>query len=686
MISIVRMVKGIGESKVELLKQNGIDSIEKLANIDTERLSKIEGVSLQEAKNDILIARSYLKNLETKKAIDKIVKERIPTKEFVIKEDKPKVKAYNKKIEKVSLDSLEKLARSNYEDLSRIKGISISNAKRYIDIAQKYLESMRTKEKEENLVVDIPKVENKALKTSKSEINVPKIKELPKKTQISNFVSFKAVDHKEKIQSDVISQIKKKVTSVTPEKKSKPILKEKPLKADKIIKKYKGKPFFTEEAMQRIRFLHYKIKHLETYVQRGEDFSFSELNYIIEYVKLLNINYKTQSQIKLLKELDISSTFYDPIAKTDIKIWDLIFECARALWISAQAYSYLSRKFEVDGLMENAIVAMVECSKMYKTAAYFSAACTRQKDKGSALSVEFLELNSEQSRILAQNLATFNEIQKENYSMAAKLSAGLSALTKRLAFLRTYDQAKYYQLKAQYNYDMGKACHLNATYLLKLPDVDENQENIEQLKKKANYYYFKAESLWEFILKKFSNLSEAAKKKLKYNLSVVNENIMENDVEEISEEESVEIQDPEPLIIIPENLAPFIPRTTNFLTKYNEKDLNFDAYLRYKKLMSDVLVNMNKIEELRNTKAGVGRTLKQLQILYDNNDIDVNSFTELFEKYSIKLETIENTIQNLKTPSRIKPSNTDQYKKPSTDQYKKPNTDQYKKPTPHIVK
>ncbi len=667
MISIIRMVKGIGESKVEILRQNGIDSIEKLANIDIERLSKIEGVSVQEAKNDILIAKSYLKNLETKNAIDKIVKERIPIKKLVTEKDKPKVKAYNKKIAKVSLDSLEKLARSNYEDLSRIKGISISNAKRYIDIAQKYLESMRIKEREENLVVDIPIDENKTLKTSKSEINIPKIKELPKKAQISNFVSFKPVDNKEKIHSDVISQIKKKVT---PEKKSKQRLKKKPLKTNKIIKKYRDKPFFTEETMQRIRFLHHKIKHLETYVQRSEDFSFSELNYIIEYVKLLNINYKTQSQIRLLKELDISSTFYDPIAKKDIKIWDLIFECARALWISAQAYSYLSRKFEVDGLMENAIVAMVECSKMYKTAAYFSAACTRQKDKGSALSVEFLELNSEQSRILAQNLATFNEIQRENYSMAAKLSAGLSALTKRLAFLRTYDQAKYYQLKAQYNYDMGKACHLNATYLLKLPDPDKNQENIEQLKKKANYYYFKAEGLWEFILKKFSNLSEAAKKKLKYNLSVVNENIMENDVEEITEEKAIEIQDPEPLIIVPENLAPFIPRTTNFLTKYNEKDLNFDAYLRYKNLMSDVLVNMNKIEELRNTKAGVGRTLKQLQILYDNNDIDVNSFTELFEKYSIKLETIENTIQNLKNPSRIKPST----------------TNQYKKQTPHIVK
>jgi hypothetical protein len=300
---------------------------------------------------------------------------------------------------------------------------------------------------------------------------------------------------------------------------------------------------------------------------------------------------------------------------------------------------------------------MVESSKMYKTAAYFSAACTRQEDKGSALSVEILELNSEQSRILAQNLATLSEIKKENYSMAAKLSAGLSALTKRLAFLRTYSQTKHYQLKAQYNYDMGKACHLKAIYLSKLPDAFENEVIIENMKKKANYYYLKAEELWEFILKKFHNLSEAAKNKLNYNLSIVNENIMENDVMEISEMEAMEIQDPEPLIIIPENLAPFIPRTTNFLTKYNEKDLNFNAYLRYKNLISEVSANYDKIEELRNNKAGIGRTLKQLKILYENNDIDVNSFTELFEKYSIKLEAIEKAIQNLKKPSNSRQMN-----------------------------
>jgi hypothetical protein len=156
---------------------------------------------------------------------------------------------------------------------------------------------------------------------------------------------------------------------------------------------------------------------------------------------------------------------------------------------------------------------------------------------------------------------------------------------------------------------------------------------------------------------------------------------MENDVEEISEDEAMEIQDPEPLIIIPENLAPFIPRTTNYLTKYNEKDLNFDAYLRYKNLMSEVTVNFNKVEELKNSKAGVGRTLKQLKILYENNDIDVNSFTELFEKYSIKLETIENAIQTFKDPS-----GSNQSKETQPHPLKKPQPHPLEKTKPQILK
>jgi hypothetical protein len=202
--------------------------------------------------------------------------------------------------------------------------------------------------------------------------------------------------------------------------------------------------------------------------------------------------------------------------------------------------------------------------------------------------------------------------------------------------------------KAQYNYDIGKACHLKALSLLKIPNVSENEQNIKNFKKKANYYYHKAEEFWECLLEDYPSLSTSARKKIKHNLSIVNDDIIENDVEIISEKEASEIQDPEPLIIVPENLAPFVPRTTNFLTEYSQKDLNFDAYKRYKHLISEVSGNDNKIQELMNTKAGVGRTLKQLKILYQNNDIDVNSFTELYEKYSIKLEAIDSAINSLK--------------------------------------
>ncbi|MFW9971704.1 MAG: hypothetical protein ACFFDF_16030, partial [Candidatus Odinarchaeota archaeon] len=221
---------------------------------------------------------------------------------------------------------------------------------------------------------------------------------------------------------------------------------------------------------------------------------------------------------------------------------------------------------------------------------------------------------------------------------------------KRLAFLRKYDEKKESQFKAQYNYDMGRACHLKAKSLLKLSVENESEVLIENLKKKANYYYIKAEEIWESMVTDFEIFTDSEIANIKNNLVIVNEYIIENDVEIIDEKKALEIQDPEPLIIVPENLAPFIPRTTNFLTEYKQADLNFDAYKRYRNIMSDVMMNFNKIEELQNSKAGIGRTLKQLKILYDNNDIDINSFTELYEKYSIKMETIENAIRNLKNP------------------------------------
>jgi len=420
--------------------------------------------------------------------------------------------------------------------------------------------------------------------------------------------------------------------------------------------------FFFPETMQKIRFFHFKIKHLEVAMRKNEHFSFHDLDSIVDYVELLNINYKTQSQIKIFKELDITPSFFDPLEKKEIEIWDLTFECARVLWVAAQACSYLSKKFESEGVLKNAIVAMVECSKMYKAAAYFSAACTRQENRGTTLSAVNLELNSEESRILAQSLANMREEQKQNLSVASNLCAGLSVLTKRLYFLKIYNKGKEKQLKAQYNYDIGKACHLKAKLLLKISDNGENNQRIEDLQKKANYYFYKAEETWEYMLENLKELSNNEKKNIRANLSIVNEHIIENDVEIIKDDEAMKLQDPEPLIIVPENLAPFLPRTTNYLTQYKPKDLNFYAYRRYKDLLSEISVDYNKLEELQNRKAGIGRTLKQLRVLYDNNDIEISEFTHLFEKYSTKLVTIENVIEKLRNPERNSSINKHQIK------------------------
>ncbi|MFX1281024.1 MAG: helix-hairpin-helix domain-containing protein [Promethearchaeota archaeon] len=663
MTSILNVSQSIGKRTAQKLKEIGIDSIEKLASSSIEDLLVIDGIKVSAARAYIQFANKHIQRIDARSKVYNIINKGTAhetTKSVKTNTESTKTESTNTDKKRIPISSIKKIASLSIEELSKHNDIGTAKAEKYIQIAKKYLESMRNEEM--------------ASRTASLKVN--------DQSQPLGFVKFNAKSSLQKlepftpIKQNVETQVEEPLPVYKPIKK--PSISIKPLVKPIIDIKVPKKPserkeveakevkanlvkvdtekspelqtFFPPATMQRIRFYHFSIKKLETILERNEDFSFSELNNILEYIKILNVNYKTQSQIKIFKELEITPLFYDPIAKSEIKIWDLIFECARVLWISAKAYSYLSTKFEEENSWEKAIIAMVECSKMFKTAAYFSAACTRQEDKGIALTVDNLELNSEEARILAQNLATISEEKKGNFSMAANLSAGLSALTKRLAFLRKYTKKKEFQFKAQYNYDIGRACHLKAKYLLKISPEHENKDKIEDLQKKANYYYMKAEEIWETMLNTFEDVNDMEKESLRTNLSIVNNNIIENDVEIISDAQALEIQDPEPLIIIPENLAPFVPRTTNFLTKYKQSDLNFDAYLRYKNLMSEITINSNKIEELKNNKAGIGRTLKQLKILYENNDIDINSFTELFEKYSIKLETIESAIKNLKNP------------------------------------
>lgn len=404
---------------------------------------------------------------------------------------------------------------------------------------------------------------------------------------------------------------------------------------------------FDEETMRRIRYLHFKIKHIEDALEKeDEQFNLDDLNLILEYTKILNINYENRNHKEILKDLDITPVFNEPKINKEIEIQDMMFECARVLWIMARAYSQLSEKYEEEEEWENAVIAMTECSKIYKTAAYFSAAVVHQKDKGETIASENLELNSEESRIIAQSLAALREENNNNIYFASKLYAGLSLLSKRLFYLKKHEEKKKQQIRAQFHYDMGKACYLKARASLESSLTMINKDKVSKLQQKALWYFLKAKDIWEEMLNNLS-LSSEEKENIDLNLSIVEENLKENVGEPLDYDAIKKIQDPEPIIIIPENLAPFVPKSVIYLTKFVPKDLNIKRFKSYQKKKLDEKIPYSKKEKLIDKKAGVVRTINELKLLQENSEIDMDKFAELMEKYSTKLKMIDSAIEKL---------------------------------------
>ena len=324
-----------------------------------------------------------------------------------------------------------------------------------------------------------------------------------------------------------------------------------------------------------------------------------------------------------------------------------MFECARALWVLARAYSHLSENYEKENDWDNAIIAMVESSKIFKTAAYFSAAAVYQRDFGTTLDPRNLELNSEEARTLAQSIAALKEETSNNKYFASKLYSGLSHLSKRIFYLKNHDEKKRHQLRAQFHYDMGKSCQLKAQASIESSITPLRKDKIKRLQQKTKFYYEKAKEIWTDMLNNISNLTEEEKESIQDNISIVEDHLKELDVEALDYENIKKIQDPEPIIIIPENLAPFVPKNTVYLTKFVPKDLNVK---RFKEFMSKKLepkITYSKREKLIDKKAGIVRTINELKILRENNEITVEKFAELMEKYTTKLNMIDTAIEKL---------------------------------------
>ncbi|MFX0003408.1 MAG: hypothetical protein ACFE9J_07985, partial [Candidatus Hermodarchaeota archaeon] len=322
------------------------------------------------------------------------------------------------RLKKAGIDSIEKLALKKVEDLLKIQGFTIMSAVTHIQEAIDFLNSKDEEaivKEEEAIIKDDPHKTLKHLSTNvlnKLDLEESTVKNGPQKAKPAQ----KSIEKK----TPAKKPIKKKKKVEESVKKKRPVQKviekkvptPKPVKTKTMTKEPKIeldigyiKDLFPEEIVMRIRFLHFKLKKLEFALEKpSENVSYDDLGLISEYIDLININYKTKNQNLVIKELAIATSYFDPIDNCEIEIYDLMFESARACWVIARLYANLSKKFEKLEDLDNAIISMIKSSKMYKSAACFSAAAVYQNKIGKSLEPKNLEFESEQSRIFAQSI------------------------------------------------------------------------------------------------------------------------------------------------------------------------------------------------------------------------------------------------------------------------------------------
>ncbi|MFX1504278.1 MAG: hypothetical protein ACFFDH_25180, partial [Promethearchaeota archaeon] len=77
------------------------------------------------------------------------------------------------------------------------------------------------------------------------------------------------------------------------------------------------------------------------------------------------------------------------------------------------------------------------------------------------------------------------------------------------------------------------------------------------------------------------------------------------------------------------------------------KDLNIKRFKSYQKKKLEEKIPYSRKEKLIDKKAGVVRTINELKLLKDNNEIEIEKFVTLMEKYSVKLKMIDSAIEKL---------------------------------------
>jgi hypothetical protein len=146
------------------------------------------------------------------------------------------------------------------------------------------------------------------------------------------------------------------------------------------------------------------------------------------------------------------------------------------------------------------------------------------------------------------------------------------------------------------------------------------------------------------VLNNFKDITKEEKDDFKRNLSIVNDNIMEIDEEIVDYNYLKDIPDPKPIIGVPENVPIELPRSINYLTSLPQKEPDVGLLRKFKNIKFEDKYPLNKRREILNKKATAGRIIKELKVLFENDEIEVDKYTELLEKYTLKYKMLDSIL------------------------------------------
>ncbi|MHA1733736.1 MAG: hypothetical protein ACTSU5_17455 [Promethearchaeota archaeon] len=388
-----------------------------------------------------------------------------------------------------------------------------------------------------------------------------------------------------------------------------------------------------EEPRGELARLRTSIRKIEDALRKGDDVSEGDLDPILEYTRYLNRPLGFGRIPNLLVEFKVPNKWVDLKGDLEVPIKDQNLEIARVLFLLGYAREREAEKYEVEGAVGDAVQALTHSARAYLTASIFSRVILQEERRLGSLDPESLEFRAENLRELAQSLLVSEAEGNGDWKMAARLSMGLSWINRRISFLARPKSAEAAHVEGLVYFDRANACKSMAEYYGKRGKKLER----ERLASSAAHFLQRAIEHWKGFLERSHDLAEDKIEMLRDDIEISRAELGRLGAERPFQIDEDLVGRITPHIPVPENRFLFFPKVLGGLVQV------YDSYLRRKegiRRLSKAKFPRKTLEELKQDKFSLERTIVELRKLVREGSISADEFSNLSRKYMEELYSV----------------------------------------------